>query len=74
MSRKYNAEIDVILKSNENKILDSKLAKILVLIDKYGSILAASKALGIPYSRAWEYILKAENAIGEKIIKAKKRK
>ncbi len=72
MSRKYNAEIDVILKSNENKILDSKLAKILVLIDKYGSILAASKALGIPYSRAWEYILKAENAIGKKIIKAKR--
>ena len=61
---------EVILEYNGEPILDSKTAQLLKLINEKGSILAASRALGIPYSRAWEIIMKLERTLGVKLIKA----
>ncbi len=72
MEKKFSVRLDVILEINGAKVMDSRLARILMLIDKHGSILAASRILGIPYSRAWDYILKAEHALGQKIVEARR--
>ncbi len=52
--------------------LDEDLLKVLLLVDITGSINQAAKSLGIPYSRVWERIARAEKAIGAKIIDAKR--
>ncbi len=49
-------------------VVDEDLARLLLLIDRLGSILRASRALGIPYSRAWERIARAERVLGEKLV------
>ena len=49
-------------------ILDSRVAQLLKLIDEKGSILSASRSLGIPYSRAWEAISRIERVLGIKVI------
>ncbi len=53
-------------------IIDSKVASLLYLIDKYGSILSSSKALGIPYSRAWDLISKIERLLNVPVIERKR--
>ncbi len=52
--------------------IDSRVVKLLYLIDKYGSIYAASKNLGIAYSRAWELISKLERALSTKIVERRR--
>lgn len=47
---RYSIKIDVIFEIDGKKVIDSRLAKLLLLIDKYGSILATSKALGSVFS------------------------
>ncbi len=53
-------------------VLDESTAKLLLLIDKYGSILSASKALGISYSSAWDAISRVERIIGSRVIERKR--
>jgi len=65
-------EVRLVFYINGQKLLDEERAKLLLLINKYGSILSASKQLNIPYTRAWEYIMKIENIFGKKIIEAKR--
>ncbi|NPA98819.1 MAG: LysR family transcriptional regulator [Crenarchaeota archaeon] len=72
MGKKYRVRLDVILEVDGEKLMDSRLARILLLIEKHGSILAAARTLGIPYSRAWDYILKAERVYGDKIVEARR--
>jgi len=49
-------------------LIDERVASILEAIKERGSLLAASKALGIPYSRAWEEISRIESIIGRRIV------
>ena len=49
-------------------VVDEDLARLLIMIERLGSILKASRALGIPYSRAWERIARAERALGQRIV------
>jgi len=49
-------------------VIDEVVARLLYLIDRLGSILAASRSLGIPYARAWEYLSRIEETIGERIV------
>jgi len=65
-------EVMLVFYINGQKLLDEERAKLLLLINKYGSILSASKQLNIPYTRAWEYIMKIENIFGRKIIEARR--
>ncbi len=61
---KYN----IVIEYNGVKVLDSEIASLLKAIGKKGSILAAARSLGIPYSRAWETIIRIERVFGEPII------
>ena len=60
----------VVLEYNGSPIMDQRLAKLLRLIDEKGSLLSASRIMGIPYSRAWEMIVKVERIIGEELVRA----
>lgn len=52
--------------------IDSRVIKLLYLIDKHGSIYSASKSLGMAYSRAWELLSKLERAISAKIVERRR--
>ena len=54
------------------KILGLKGCILLCILPEANSINNAANILGIPYSRAWEYIYKVENSLGIKIIKSRK--
>ncbi len=64
--------IRVELVKGPDVVIDEDLAKLLLLIDYLGSILRASRVLGIPYSRAWERIARAERILGEKLVVVKR--
>ncbi len=63
---------EVILEFRGEPVMDYQLAMILRLIDKKGSLLAASRSLGIPYSRAWDKISRAERVMGAKLVIAQR--
>ncbi len=66
------ANLELLLQLDKLTVLDEQRAKLLLLIEKRGSILIASKLLGIPYSSAWEHVLKMERALGFKVVEARK--
>lgn len=51
-----------------NVVLDELSAKLLFLINRYGSILSASRALGLSYSSAWDMLTRIENILGKRIV------
>ena len=57
---------------NGEILLDEERAKLLLLIKKLGSILSAAKSLSIPYTRAWEHIMKMERIAGTRILEVKR--
>lgn len=57
---------------NDNVVLDELSAKLLFLIDRFGSILSASRALGLSYSSAWDILSRVENAVGEKVVETRR--
>ncbi len=57
---------------NSRVVLDELSAKLLYLIHKTGSILSASRLLGLSYSSAWDMISRIESIIGRKIIERKR--
>jgi putative molybdopterin biosynthesis protein len=72
MLSELKGRVRVELVKGEDVIVDEELAAILFMIDKKGSLLKASKALGIPYSRVWEKISRAEKLLGFRIVAAKR--
>ncbi|RLG03924.1 MAG: MolR family transcriptional regulator, partial [Thaumarchaeota archaeon] len=46
------------------RVVDEDLVKLLILIDRTGSLLSASSSLGLSYSRAWEAVARLERALG----------
>ncbi len=65
---RLSIKYDVVIEYNGVKILDSKTATLLRVIGEKGSILAAAKALDMPYSRVWETIIRIERVLGKPII------
>ena len=65
---RIDVKYEVILEYDGIPIVDSKLSSLLKLIDRKGSLLAAARSLGIPYSRAWEMIMKVERILGKPLI------
>jgi len=65
-------KLEVIAEYKGRRVLDLETARLLLLVDKRGSLLSASRALGIPYSRAWELISKIERLMGERVIETKR--
>lgn len=58
----------IVLKLGRRTVVDERLAFLLKMVDETGSILSASKALGLAYSRAWEAISRAENMLRVKLV------
>ena len=69
---RLNTRYEVVLEYNGEVVMDSKLASILRLVDEKGSLLSASRLLGIPYSRAWEHIVRAERILGVRLIETRR--
>lgn len=72
MEKDIDIKVEVFLVYKGKPILDYKLAEILRLIGERGSILAACRSLGLPYSRVWERICSVERVLGIKLIEAKR--
>lgn len=51
-------------------VIDDSIARLLEAVRETGSIYRASRALGIPYSRAWEAIARVERALGERVVES----
>ena len=69
---KLSPRLTLQLTKNHTVIIEEKGVWLLILISRFGSILAASKKIGMPYSRAWEYISRIERLMGIQIIDAKR--
>ncbi|MCY0868129.1 MAG: LysR family transcriptional regulator [Desulfurococcus sp.] len=52
------------------EVADRELAEILYLVKETGSMLSASRILGIPYSRVWERIARAEKQLEVQLVEA----
>ena len=52
MVRPYGIHVSIFFEVDGRRALDESLVKLLLLIDEYGSILAAARAMRLPYSRA----------------------
>jgi putative molybdopterin biosynthesis protein len=66
--RRYTVRLKVVFEVEGKEAVDERLATLLAYIEKYGSILAASRAVGLPYSRAWESIVRSEALLGVKLV------
>ncbi|MCD6313006.1 MAG: LysR family transcriptional regulator [Thaumarchaeota archaeon] len=62
----------LVLEKGGRRIVDEDLVKLLILIDRTGSLLSASSSLGLSYSRAWEAVARLERALGTKVVEAKR--
>ncbi|ADI31666.1 transcriptional regulator of molybdate metabolism, LysR family [Staphylothermus hellenicus DSM 12710] len=49
-------------------VLDELSAKLLYLINRLGSILSASRVLGLSYSSAWDMLTRIENILGRRVV------
>lgn len=58
----------MVLELDGRPVVDERLASLLKMVDETGSILSASKVLGLAYSRAWEAIFRAENILGAPLV------
>ncbi len=65
-------KLEIVREDTGEVVLDDVSAKLLILIRRLGSLLKASKALGIPYSRAWECIARVERTVNGRIIEARR--
>ncbi|MEB2836350.1 MAG: LysR family transcriptional regulator, partial [Desulfurococcales archaeon] len=50
-------------------VVDEDLGLALVVVERMGSLLAASRILGIAYSRLWERLARAERILGEPLVR-----
>ncbi len=65
---RVRARVEVVLEYDGKVVLDSKGALVLSAIERFGSLLAASRALGIPYSTCWEIVKRVENVLGYRVV------
>ena len=67
-----HVNVEVYLLLHGNIVMDSKLASVLSLVDRVGSLLMACRRFGLAYSRIWERIARAEKLLGSKLLEAKR--
>ncbi len=63
---------EVKLELEGKTVFDDRMAAVLDAIEKYGSLLAAARRAGVPYSRAWEGIARIERILGINIVEPRK--
>lgn len=72
LSSRLRSRVRLELLINGTVVLDDGSAKLLMLIDELGSLLKASRALKMPYSRAWECVARIERVVGGRVIEARR--
>lgn len=72
LGKEVSARYEALLEYKGSVVVNHKLARILEVVDKSGSLLAAARSLNIPYSRVWEAIARSERVIGKKLIETKR--
>ena len=65
-------KLEIVREDTGEIVLDDVTAKLLILIRRFGSLLKASKALGMPYSRAWECVARIERIVNGRVIEARR--
>ncbi len=68
----FTPRYQVWLEVNGKRVVGASEAKILEGIQKLGSFMAASKAVGVSYAHAWNVVDDISKAIGKPIVEAKK--
>ena len=53
-------------------LLDSRLARVLELVDELGSLRAACRRLGLPYTVAWRSLARLERALGCEVVRSRR--
>jgi len=69
---KLKPRIHLVLEYKGKKVIDERIANLLKLIIERGSLYSATRSLGIPYSRAWDWITKTERELGIELITRKR--
>jgi molybdate transport repressor ModE-like protein len=64
--------VDVSLIRDGVVALDSETALLLKYIEETGSISAAARRLGMPYSRAWGHIARSERELGVRLVEPRR--
>ncbi len=66
------ARVYLVLEYRGREVLNPETALLLKYIDEYGSILLAARALGMPYSKAWESIARVERLLGRRVVERRR--
>lgn len=72
LTSELEAKVEIVLEMRGQPLMDGRLARVLEGVQSHGSLLAACRAGGVAYSRAWEAIAKAEGILGGKMLEARK--
>jgi molybdate transport repressor ModE-like protein len=69
---KIELKRETVLYIDGKKILDERGVRLISILDDVNSLLEASRRLGIPYSRVWEYIAKVERYLKTSLIEVRR--
>lgn len=70
--KRISLRSEPVLYIDGRRVLDERGLRLLSILDSVNSLLEASKSLGIPYSRVWEYIAKLERALKVDVIRVRR--
>ncbi len=63
---------EVVVEFRGERVIDDYVAVLLKTLRDTGSILAASKSLGVPYSRFWETVTRVERITGRRVVEGRR--
>ena len=69
---KYKEGFTVWLEAKGSRVIGEEEARLLEAISLFGSIMKASRCLGISYAHAWALINRVQDAIGKPIVRTRK--
>ena len=64
----FEARVEVVLYRGGRRVLDFDTARLLFLVGRLGSLLAAARVVGLAYSRAWERVSRLERLLGVRLL------
>jgi len=60
--------VEVVLFCCGRRVLDFESARLLLLVERLGSLLAACRVVGLAYSRCWERVARVERVVGVRVV------
>jgi len=70
MLENLEPRVEVFLEYKGNVVMDSTLARVLMEVERRGSLLAACRRLGLTYSKIWDKIARVERLTGIKLLRS----